>query len=49
MYRVPSEPDTTELYEPCDGTPGTAATTRTLPVTGFRLTTLAELPQVDTP
>lgn len=48
-YKVPADPTTTELYESCHGTPGTVATTRTLPLTGSRLTTFAECPQVEIP
>ena len=48
-YKVPADPTTTELYESCHGTPGSAATTRTLPLTGSRLTTFAPCPQVEIP
>lgn len=43
------DPTTTELYESCQGAPGTAATTRTAPLTGSRLTTFAVCPKVEIP
>ena len=43
------DPTTTELYESCQGAPGTVAITRTAPDLGSRLTTFATCPNVEIP
>ncbi len=46
---TPDAPTITELYERCQGIPGTDATVRTEPLTGSMLTSFAGCPVVETP